>query len=271
MNIKNAPLKVKATGEDAGLEEGQFEAYAAVFDVKDSHGDIIRKGAFADTLKAWDESEAHIPVLWSHDFDDAFNNIGRVLKAEEDDDGLKVVAELDLENPNGKQVHRLITQKRVTDLSFAFDVDDYQVHNAKGDDEGYTELLKLGLFEISVVTVGANRSTRFTDVKESAVKTSARKLASAAGRVGAAKDATELASAFRSLAEHIEKLSEQVGAHAPAEDEDHDDTAHAEQEHVESEDREDGKDQGDEPAKASAEYMARKLRFYALRGKKGDS
>lgn len=253
-------------GANDGLEEGQFEAYAAVFDVKDSHGDIIRKGAFAETLAEWDASDAPIPALWGHDFADMHNNIGHVVKAEEDDRGLKVTVQLDLEHPNGKQAHRLISQKRVTDLSFAFDVEDYKVHSAKDDEDGYTELLKLGLFEVSVVPIGANREAGFL-----AVKTSARKLASAAGRVGAAKDATELASAFRSLAEHIEKLSEQVGAHAPTEDEDHDDTAHAEQDHVESEDREDGKDQGDEPAKASAEYMARKLRFYALKGKKGDS
>lgn len=253
-------------GANDGLEEGQFEAYAAVFDVKDSHGDIIRKGAFAETLAEWDASDAPIPVLYGHDFGELMNNIGYVLAAEEDERGLKVIAQLDMDTPNGKQAHRLISQKRLTDLSFAFDVQEHKIVEGKDGEPGHTELLKLGLFEISAVPIGANREAGFL-----AVKTSARKLASAAGRVGAAKDATELASAFRSLAEHIEKLSEQVGAHAPAEDEDHDDTAHAEQDHVESEDREDGKDQDDEPAKASAEYMARKLRFYALRGKKGDS
>ena len=259
MNIKNAPLKVKAAGEDAGLKEGQFEAYAAVFDVKDSHGDIIRKGAFADTLKAWEESEAHIPVLWSHDFDDAFNNIGRVLKAEEDDEGLKVVAELDLENPNGKQVHRLISQKRVTDLSFAFDVEDYKVHSAKDDEGGYTELLKLGLYEVSVVTVGANRQTRFTDVKSAA-----QRLASAAGRVNAAKSDDEMSRALKSLGEQIDKLTESLASREDAV-EDHDDTAQAEQVEDHSEEPDTAKEQASDRAKASAEYMERKFKFYKLR------
>ena len=263
MNIKSAPLKVKATGEDAGLEEGQFEAYAAVFDVKDSHGDIIRKGSFADTLKSWDESEAHIPVLWGHDFDDAFNNIGRVLKAEEDDEGLKVVAELDLENPNGKQVHRLISQKRVTDLSFAFDVEDYKVHSAKDDEGGYTELLKLGLYEVSVVTVGANRQTRFTDVKSAA-----RKIASAAGRVQAAKSDDDIASALDSLAEQIKALGAGLGD-TSAPDETHENAAHAEQDDATSEEPEPAKEQASSHANASAEYMERKLKFYALRAERG--
>lgn len=261
MNTKNAPLKVKFAGSDDGLEEGQFVAYASVFDVKDSHGDIIRKGAFEDTLAEWGKGDAPIPVLWGHDFADMHSNIGYVTEAEEDDRGLKVTAQLDLDHPNGKQAHKLISQKRVTDLSFAFDVDEYKVIEGKEGEPGHTELLKLGLHEVSVVPVGANRETEFL-----AVKNSARKLASAAGRVSAAKDATELAGAFRTLAEHIEQLSEQVGAHAPTEDENHDDTAHAEQDPVESEDPDTGKDQGKDPAKASAELMARKLELYRRKG-----
>lgn len=262
MNIKSAPLKVKAAGEDGGLEEGQFEAYAAIFDVKDSHGDIIRKGAFAETLKGWEGSEASIPVLWGHDFNDAFNNIGRVLKAEEDDEGLKVLAELDLENPNGKQVHRLISQKRVTDLSFAFDVEDYKVHSSKSEEDGYTELLKLGLYEVSVVTVGANRQTRFTDVKSTA-----RKIASAAGRVQAAKSDDELSSALISLAEHMKSLGEEMGAEKPPVIEAHDDTAHVGPVGVTSKEPVGAKEQDTVLVTASAKYMEQKLKLYALKGR----
>ena len=47
--LKDCAVKLKA-GPDDGLEDGQFEAYAAVFGKKDSYGDVIIPGAFADTL-----------------------------------------------------------------------------------------------------------------------------------------------------------------------------------------------------------------------------
>lgn len=252
-------LSLKFGAED-GLEEGQFVAYAAVFDVKDSHGDIIRKGAFKDTLADWAKGDAPIPVLYGHDFSDLHNNIGYVLKAEEDDRGLKVTAQLDLDTPNGKQAHRLISQKRLTDLSFAFDVEDYKVHNAKGEDEGYTELLKLGLYEVSAVPIGANRETGFL-----AVKQSAQKVAAAAGRVNAAKNDGDLSAALISLAEKLSLLGKELGAKDAPSTETHDDTAQAEQEQIGSEEPGKAKDADPVPAKASAEYMERKLKFYSLR------
>ena len=89
MKIKSAPLKVKAAGEADGLEEGQFIAYASVFGgPPDSYGDIVDPGAFAASLKSWEEKGDPIPLLWGHDFVDPFSNIGHVVKAEEDDHGL---------------------------------------------------------------------------------------------------------------------------------------------------------------------------------------
>ena len=50
---RTVDLYIKAAGPDEGLAEGQFLAYASVFDNVDSDGDITRKGAFLDTLAEW--------------------------------------------------------------------------------------------------------------------------------------------------------------------------------------------------------------------------
>lgn len=171
MKTKSILARVKAAGPDDGLEEGQFLAYASVFGNVDSYGDVVKKGAFKDTLEEWGKKDAPIPLLWGHDIFDMFNNIGHLEDAKEDDHGLLVKGQFDLENPNGKQAYRLVKTKRVTDLSFAYDVLDEgkipasSVKEDAGDEESYNELRKLKLYEVSVVPMGANSETEFVGVK----------------------------------------------------------------------------------------------------------
>lgn len=163
MKIKNQPVKVKA-GPDDGLAEGQFQAYASVFGNKDSYGDVVVKGAFADDLKAWEESGSPIPLLFGHNMSDPDYNIGHVVKAIEDDHGLLVTAELDLENPKAVQTYRLLKGRRINQMSFAYDV--VEGADAKSDDLGdYYELRRLKTYEVSVVPIGANQETEVLAVK----------------------------------------------------------------------------------------------------------
>lgn len=158
MKIKSAPLQVKAAGEDDGLEDGQFIAYASVFGgPPDSYGDVVDKGAFAKSLAKWESSGDPIPLLWGHDFADPFSNLGHIVEADEDEHGLKVRGEFDLENPTAQQVYRLIKGRRTTDLSFAYDIIDAEF----AEDDDTFHLKELDIFEVSIVPIGANR---FTDV-----------------------------------------------------------------------------------------------------------
>lgn len=161
MELKTVPLKVKA-GPDDGLGEGQFIGYASVFGNVDSYGDIVQPGAFADTLTEWAGKGDPIPVLWGHDMFDPFSNIGAVMAAEEDDNGLKVTAQLDLESPKAMQVYRLLKGRRVSQMSFAYDVID-----SEQKDDG-NHLRKLKLYEVSVVPIGANQETEILAVKSHA-------------------------------------------------------------------------------------------------------
>ena len=193
MKIKNASVRVKAGPQD-GLEEGQFTAYASVFGNKDSYGDVVVKGAFANTLAEWDAKESVIPLLFGHRMDDPDYNIGHVVKAEEDEHGLKVTAQLDLENPKAAQTYRLLKGRRIDQMSFAYDVLDGGPSEKSGEE--FYELRELNLYEVSVVPIGANQETEVL-----AVKAAADSLASGAkaGRVLSAKNESELRKAHEAI------------------------------------------------------------------------
>lgn len=193
MDHKIVPLRVKAAGPSDDLPEGSFEGYCSVFGNKDSYGDIVVKGAFETTLAEWDEKGDVIPLLWGHDFADPFSNIGSIVKAEEDEVGLKVTGVFDLENPKAQQVYRLAKGRRVTGMSFAYDVRDHEVK----DDVVY--LKDLHIYEASIVPIGANPEAGVTDVKSAAEHLLEHVADVKAGRVLAAKHIDSLRSAQEAI------------------------------------------------------------------------
>lgn len=165
MDIKSLHLTGLKAGADDGLEEGQFLAYASTWTREpDSYGDVVAKGAFADTLADWTKSGNTLPILFGHDMQDPFSNIGGALELTEDDHGLLVKAQLDLENPKAKQVYRMLKGRRINQLSFAFDILEDGIVDL-GDEKSARELRKMKLYEISVVPVGANQDTEVLAVK----------------------------------------------------------------------------------------------------------
>lgn len=201
MKIKNASIRVKA-GPDDGLDEGQFTAYASVFGNKDSYGDVVQPGAFAKTLAGWAAKDAVIPLLFGHRMDDPDFNIGHVVSAAEDDHGLLVTAQLDLENPKAVQTYRLLKGRRIDQMSFAYDV--LAGGPAKSEENGdYYSLDELELYEVSVVPIGANQETEVL-----AVKAAADALAEGlkAGRVLSAKSEAALRTAHESIGQALAAL-----------------------------------------------------------------
>ena len=196
MLTKNAQIQLKA-GPDDGLVEGQFTAYASVFNNVDSYGDVVMPGAFANDIARWEKSGNPIPLLFGHNMSDPDYNIGYVVKAEEDSVGLKIVAQLDLDNPKAKQVYRMLKGRRIDQMSFAYDVLDGGWGQRDGED--VYELRDLKLYEVSVVTVGANQETEVLAVKQ--VPAVADRLISEvkAGRVLSAKNEDALRTAHDAI------------------------------------------------------------------------
>ena len=214
MKVKDWPAHIKAlTGDDA---EGTFEAIVSVFGNLDSYGDVVVAGAFTDTLAAWKASGNPIPVIWSHDWSDPFSHIGYTLDAAElmpgderlpddlkNNGGLWVKGRLDLDNAKANQVYRLMKGGRVSQFSFAYDVDEGAW--IENEDGNHYELRRLQLYEVGPCLVGANEATELLAVKAAAVAAGLKE-----GRVLAAAQVEKLKAAQSALAEIIATATEET-------------------------------------------------------------
>lgn len=163
MRLKSCTMAVKAAGEADGTPDGQFEAIVATYDL-DSYGDRIIPGAFKETLAEWKAKGDPIPVIWSHMSFDPDCHIGTVMEAAERDEGLWVKAQLDMEQPKAAQVYRLLKSRRVTQFSFAFDVEEGAWVEPQ-DEAPFYELRKMKLYEVGPCLIGVNQETELLTVK----------------------------------------------------------------------------------------------------------
>ena len=154
------PTKIKAVGD-----EGQFTAYASTFHREaDSWGDIVAPGAFAESIKKWRAGKT-LPILWNHDANDPFSDIGVVTSAEEDAHGLKVTGQLDIEdNDKAAQVFKLIKGGRIDKMSFGFTITDSARISLDG--KSVRELRGIDLSEVSLVRYPANEHAEVLAVKD---------------------------------------------------------------------------------------------------------
>ena len=144
------PLALKSLDD-----EGLFAGYASVFDVIDSHKDIIIKGAFARTLK---ERAGDIKLLWQHRVDEP---IGSITKIREDAKGLYVEGRLLLEVKRAQEAHALLKTGAVEGLSIGYTVKDFYID----EETGIRILTDIDLWEVSLVTFPANAAAQVTHVK----------------------------------------------------------------------------------------------------------
>jgi uncharacterized protein len=195
------PVKVKAAGVADGLEDGQFVALVSVFNNEDTYGDVVRPGAFAQTLMNWAAKGDDIPVIWAHQWSDPFSHIGHVVKAIETLQGLEVTGQIDdlAENDTAAQVYRLLKGRRVTQFSFAYDVPNGGGAWVKDDTHrwgGYYELRQVDLHEVGPCLLGVNRETELLAAKAQRLATGAK-----AGRVLSQANYDRLATAHESIGE----------------------------------------------------------------------
>lgn len=202
-----------------GLAEGEFIGYASVFGNKDSYGDVVLKGAFANTLAGWERKGVPIPLLWGHNTADPDFNVGEIVEAVEDDRGLKVHGRLDMESPKAAQVYRLLKSGRVNQMSFAYSVIDGAYVEPEGEGkswrDAYYELRELDLFEVSIVPIGANQETEIL-----AVKAVVGSLAAKAGRALSAKNESAIRGALAQAEGIVAALKNVLPVEADEEDQD---------------------------------------------------
>ena len=135
----------KFSVSDLNDELGTFTGYASIFGAVDSYSDIVEKGAFKKTIR----DNGQFPLLWSHDVS---TPVG-VIKAKEDQTGLKVEGMLNLDVQRGREIRSLMKQGAIQGLSIG-----YQVVKSAPDEVDKVPVRKLQevkLWEISPVVFGA--------------------------------------------------------------------------------------------------------------------
>lgn len=151
METKHIPMELKASGE-----QGTFAGYGSIFGNVDLHGDIVEKGAFAETLK--ERPIEHVGLYWMHD---PREPIGKWSIMEEREQGLWVEGKLTLGVSRAREVYELMKDGAVTGLSIGYRTRKYEL-----DDENDIRILKdVELFEVSAVSGPANEEARIAGVK----------------------------------------------------------------------------------------------------------
>jgi HK97 family phage prohead protease len=164
---------------DCGLIEVKFDAtnaadmtfsgYGAVFGNTDSYGDVIKKGAFAETIKEAKSSGIWPAMLeqhggWGISAGD-MTPIGIWTGMAEDDTGLALEGKF-APTPRGQEMHALMKMSprpAITGLSIGYIPEKWT--NGDGKTAPRRTLEQIKLMEISPVTFPANGKARVQNVK----------------------------------------------------------------------------------------------------------
>lgn len=152
-------IRVKVKADINLLEEkdekqkGIIEAYVSIFDNIDLVGDIIKQGAFAESIAK------KLPKgVWMHNWDVP---IAKTLEVREDGKGLYIRAEFNLETQRGKEAYSDVKFGIIDEFSIGFRVLDYE-----WDENDNRIIKKVRLYEWSPVLAGANPDTELINIKE---------------------------------------------------------------------------------------------------------
>jgi uncharacterized protein len=198
-----AKFHVKADAQDA--PNGEVTALVSVFGNEDLVGDRMIKGAFAKSLNAIKDAGRSIPFVWSHQWSDPNAYIGKVLDAEETDDGLLVRASL-FDTQTAQHIKTLLKEGVVTEFSFAYDV----IKQSPGKD-GVNELTEVHILEAGPTLKGANPATQLVNVRSAL----SAQVDAKAGRVLSTKNESRIRDAVVLLDEVLGSLGDNGEKAAP--------------------------------------------------------
>jgi HK97 family phage prohead protease len=169
MQRLDCALELKFAADTA---EMTFSGYGAVFGNVDSYGDMIVKGAFAETL-SFAKSNGQWPAMlmqhggWGMGADD-MTPVGIWTEMKEDDAGLWIEGKL-ADTLRGREAYALMKmtpRPAITGLSIGYVTKSYEPRSRPEDPR--RKLTKLDLHEVSLVTFPANPKARIASVKSAA-------------------------------------------------------------------------------------------------------
>jgi len=144
---------------DGEESPGYFEGYASVFGVVDSYGTVFNQGAFKKTIK---ERKGWLPIVWMHNPNEP---IGRA-EVSEDEKGLWVKGQLDLDVQRGREVYSGMRKGYITQMSHSFSGVKQKTVEAE-DKSKIPHFLEVRSYEISPVTTNfaSNEEAMVTSVR----------------------------------------------------------------------------------------------------------
>jgi HK97 family phage prohead protease len=163
--LHHKQLAAVAIADPAVTAEGTFDAIVSVFDVVDSQGDRVVRGAFERTIKEWRASGDPVPVVFAHQWADASQFVGAIdpKDMEEVARGLRVKGRLFInESEQARWVFELMQKRLVREFSFGWNP--YPGGERQGAD-GVTEISAAELYEVTVCLKGANPWTELLATK----------------------------------------------------------------------------------------------------------
>lgn len=141
-------IETKILADDSGA----ITALAWPFDVADRVGDMIRKGAFAET-------KLPLPMLFGHDQNDP---VGVWDEAEEKTDGLHLKGRLLVDDlPRAREVRALVQAGAVRGISIGFVTRKADRRSPRG-----RLITALDLMEASLVTIPMHPGAKITSAKD---------------------------------------------------------------------------------------------------------
>ena len=151
---KTSKFVVKDSNDESMIIKG----YASVFGNLDSDMDVIHKGSFNRTIKAWGpEGKDRIKLVAQHDIS---RPVARITELKEDSNGLYMEAKFGTHR-DGQDYYKMAAEGIINEFSVGF-VPVQKEENEKG---GY-DITEIKLYEVSMVTVAANDEAVVTEVKE---------------------------------------------------------------------------------------------------------
>ena len=180
MNLtkSRSPLRIKAADIAA---DGTFFGYGSVFNVVDSGGDLIRPGAFSESLSRHAENGTRAKLLWQHYHD---KPIGSWVEMREDDHGLLCRGKLLIDDvEKAREAYALMKAGELDGLSIGYECTEWdsvrsdelstkygigQIGSYAVGQNSVRVLKTVDLWEVSVVTFPMNEAARVEAVKRHA-------------------------------------------------------------------------------------------------------
>lgn len=165
LEYKRLPFELTATKENErnGVKVGIIEGYASTWDL-DRGNDIIVKGAFQDTVLDYQRKARPVRMLFGHSYD---NLIGGYPQGsmKEDERGLFVIGEINLDTQGGREAYALAKQGVLTDMSIGFRIPENGSERKQVEGKNIRYIKRIDLYEISLVPEPMNTAANIMAVK----------------------------------------------------------------------------------------------------------